>query len=487
MSDASAAPSSSTTPSATLTLRDYMLHQRVLQQLLRSQPVWLLDTVLDLRYRARIRLSLTPHPQLYFTEDVANECFRTEVDGQLSLTCGTPKQRGAVCQASAVEDTYPVVPLTPACSIEPIAVTGESADSGLRLCVAPAAACGATASADSISFLILSASTEAGIAPASAWVAVLRRLCRLSSAPRRENDAIDLTQREGTNGQSGLVSCHMDPVSTDWSRAAALGAISDAEEAWPTGKPNSGPRSAAASSASFVRASPICSPAHLLTGALLDRDVEEDRQQLQHLTAALRARTREADALKAQLRRVTSRVPSPVSVGVDLTPLITDAAVDRRTVAVSSAEVSGKESERPPTMAHVSTGLVPAVQGFLSLRTETSSEEDEDNDGDDGDEAEESVSGGRGTSRALRNGLRDSVSGASFDLSVDSARPQAPRSGHVCNLGCLGPTCGDEEALRMYKAIHGGRGSSSSSCSGSCSSTSPISSAASVDMMPLPK
>ncbi|TPP43040.1 Acyltransferase family protein [Leishmania donovani] len=421
MSDASASPSPSVEPSPEFTLRDYVVHQRVLQQLLRSQPVWLLDDVLSLRYRARLRLCLSPRPQLHFTEDAEDDPHSFETDRPSSKHHDAAEHGDSDSQASAMDDGYPVVPLTPACSIEPAAEAGEACGGGLRLRIAPGAACGAAASADSLSFLIIPASTAAGLTSASAWVTVLRRLCRLSSAPPRVSGVVDAANR--LKGGWGTLSapCHADPVSADQNGAVTPSAINEGDEGMlPIATPTPSSCNGYASSPAPVEAPPVSSPAHLMAGAILDRDVEEDRRQLERLTEALRARTREAAELKAQLRQVTTTTPSLASARLDPTLSTRSAVVDSTAAATPAAVAAGEEVERPPTMAHVGSGLVPALQGFPPHLAEISN-----------------------------------ASSAAFVLSEDSARPQAPRSGHVCNLGSLGPTCGDEDALRIYNEIHG--------------------------------
>ncbi|CAJ1985952.1 hypothetical protein conserved [Leishmania donovani] len=480
MSDASASPSPSVEPSPEFTLRDYVVHQRVLQQLLRSQPVWLLDDVLSLRYRARLRLCLSPRPQLHFTEDAEDDPHSFETDRPSSKHHDAAEHGDSDSQASAMDDGYPVVPLTPACSIEPAAEAGEACGGGLRLRIAPGAACGAAASADSLSFLIIPASTAAGLTSASAWVTVLRRLCRLSSAPPRVSGVVDAANR--LKGGWGTLSapCHADPVSADQNGAVTPSAINEGDEGMlPIATPTPSSCNGYASSPAPVEAPPVSSPAHLMAGAILDRDVEEDRRQLERLTEALRARTREAAELKAQLRQVTTTTPSLASARLDPTLSTRSAVVDSTAAATPAAVAAGEEVERPPTMAHVGSGLVPALQGFPPHLAEMSSEDDDD-DESGGDDDEGGSSGERGTGLAARNCFRSNASSAAFVLSEDSARPQAPRSGHVCNLGSLGPTCGDEDALRIYNEIHGGH---SSSCSSDRrSSSSSMSSATSVSM-----
>ncbi|CAJ1005558.1 hypothetical protein Q4I28_000878 [Leishmania naiffi] len=466
MSDTSASPSPSLAPYEAFTLRDYVLHQRVLQQLLLSQPVWLLDEVLGLRYRARLQLRLSPHPQLCFREDAAGGLY-SEVDQQLKERHDASEHRGNDCQATEGEDGYPVVPLTPACSIELSAGVSETCDSGLRLCVAPAPDCGTTTSAESVSFLIIPASTAAGFTPASAWVTVLRRLCRFPRAPQRSSGAIDVTERARGNWNSLSVLSHVDPVSTDHRRADTSSAVKESDEdTLPLAAPTPSPRSSCASPPPPVQALPG-SPAHLTAGADMGREVkEENSRQLEFLSAALRARTREAAELKAHLQRATATT-STVAAVVD--------SVTDTTPAKTTAE---EEVERPSTMAHVSSGLVPALQRFPPHLAEVSSEDDEGC----GNEDEGKAAGEQGAVQEVRSSFRDNANCASFSLSEDSGRPQAPRSGHVCNLGSLGPTYGDEDALRIYNEIHGGRSSTCSSANDS--STSSMSSATSVHMPP---
>ncbi|CBZ23337.1 hypothetical protein LMXM_04_1060 [Leishmania mexicana MHOM/GT/2001/U1103] len=474
MSDASASPSPSPSvaPSQEFTLRDYVVHQRVLQQLLRSQPVWLLDDVLSLRYRARLRLRLSPRPQLHFTEDAEDGPHSFEMDGPSSKRRGAAENGGSDDQASTMDDGYPVIPLTPACSIEPAAEVGEAGGGGLRLCIAPVAAGGAAAPADPISFLIIPASTEAGRTPASAWVTVLRRLSRLSSVPPRVSGVLDVTKRVKADWDTPSVPCHVDPVSTDQNGTVSPSAIHEGDAGMlPITTPNPSSCSGSASSPAPVEAPPVSSPAHLIAGTNFDRDVEEDRRQLERLTEALHARTREAAELKAQLRQVTRTTPSNMP-----------AAVGSTSAATPAEGAAGEEVERPPTMAHVSSGLVPALRSFSPHLAEMSSEDDED-DESGGDDDDGGSSGERGAGRAARNCFRGNASSAVFVLSEDAARPQAPRSGHVCNLGSLGPTCGDEDALRIYNEIHGGH---SSSCSSDHRSSSPSTSSASSVAMPQP-
>ncbi|KAG5487884.1 hypothetical protein LSCM4_07565 [Leishmania orientalis] len=476
MSGASASPSPSPFPAppAEFTLRDYVAHQRVLQQLLRSQPVWLLDDVLGLRYRARLQLCLSPHPQLHFRENAADDRPSSGTDRQSVESHDVPAHGGGGRGASGVEDAYPVVPLTPACSIELLTEVGEAGDSALRICAPPVTACGAAASADLVSFIIIPALTEAAHTSTSAWVTVLRRLCRLPTAPQRGVGVFGATERIRGNRQAPSAPSYMDPVPIDESCAAALSAINKSDRGTlPIVAPALSPRRGYTPSPSSAQAHLASSSEHLLSGAILDRDVEEDRRQLELLTEALRARTREAAELKAQLQRVTAMTSSRASSGFGRTPPHLTAAADSSVLATSASVAAGEEVERPPTIAHVSSGLVPALQRFPLLLADMSSEEDNDDEGGHGeDEAAADL--------ASRNDFGDDANGAPFVLSEDSARPQAPRSGHVCNLGSLGPKCGDEDALRMYKEIHGGHSDSSSS--GNRSSPSSLSSAASANM-----
>ncbi|KAG5487540.1 hypothetical protein LSCM1_07497 [Leishmania martiniquensis] len=473
MSDASASPptSPSPVPSAELTLRDYVVHQRVLKQLLRSQPVWLLDDVLGLRYRARLQLRLLPHPQLHFTDDAADNLY---FSGPRRESCGdhdAAEHGGSGCEAPEVDAAYPVVPLTPSCSIELLPEVGEAGVSCLRICVAPAAACGPAASADSVTFLIIPASTEAVLVHMSAWVAVLRRLCRLPTAPQRAAGVVKAVGGMRSYQEAQPAPSHVDPAPTEQSRAAAPSAANEGGGGTsPIAKPTSSPCRGYISSPSSAQAHLVSSSEHVLAGAILDRDVEEDRRQLELLTEALRARTREAAELKAQLQRVIaatqSRACSPLGLAAPNMAPAAESSAAANTAAVAARE----EVERPPTMAHVSSGLVPALPAFPPPLTGMSSGDDDD---DESSHNDDEVAAGC----AARNNFRDDADGAPFALSEDSARPQAPRSGHVCNLGCLGPKCGDEDALRMYKEIRGGHSSSSSS--GNRSSASSPSSAAS--------
>jgi hypothetical protein len=190
-----------------------------------------------------------------------------------------------------------------------------------------------------------------------------------------------------------------------------------------------------------------------------DADDTIEKLRFQQLTTALRSRTRQAAQLAEHLRsslspgRHSHSQPSPVDFS---------AAVE---------EAADLDPERPPTMAHTSSGLVPAIRGLYHLSRATSStdaNDDVDVDAEAEGEGEnvrevgarlELMAGVVDVGRGGGGGVR---AGTSYANSADSPRPQAPRGGHVCNLGSLGPSCGDEEALRIYNQIHGSHSSCSS-------------------------
>ncbi|GET85712.1 hypothetical protein LtaPh_0410200 [Leishmania tarentolae] len=465
MSDASASPPPSVTPSTEFTLRDYVVHQRVLQQLLQSQPVWLLDDVLGLQYRARLRLRLSPHPELHFTEDAADGTHCWETDRCSSKGHDAVENGRSDFKALLIDDEYPVVPLTPACGIDLLAEVGEPCGSHVGLRIFPAAACGAAVPAASVSFFIIPASMKASLIPASAWATVLRRLCRPSVLPLCTNDVVGGTKQLKSDAYVLAVPCHVDPLLTSQHDSVTPPATHEGDGGLlPIATPTPSSCSGYASSLAPAEASPAPSPARLIADAMIRRDVEE-RRQVERLTEALLARTREVKELKERLRQVTT------------TPFSMSAAARSTTVPTPTADAAGEEVDRPPTIAHASNGLVPALERFSAHLTEISSEDDDDSGGC-GDE--EGSSGARSAARAERNGFRGDASDAVFVLSDDSARPQAPRSGHVYNLGSLGPMCGDEDALRIYNEIHGGHSSSGST--GNRSSASHMSSATSVSM-----
>ncbi|KAK7202098.1 hypothetical protein NESM_000278600 [Novymonas esmeraldas] len=397
MSDTTASSPAAPSPSpAVLTLHDYIKHQRTLTQLLRSQPVWLLDDVLRLRYRARLRLSLSSHPQLLLYEDVVSDTPPGQDEHSTHERESTT--------AAARGHTSLVIPLAQTCAIEPLLAAdaaGEEDDvAGGALRVRMAAAV-----ADDVaptSLLITRPSAPEDAAWPSAWATVLRRLCRQPPAP--------------------AVTRHADPVAPVDNGSTSVAALPHAHRSSSGGGGGGG-------------GAVLTSPSR--TAAVVDVDLDEGTRRLEQLADAWRTRAREAAALQAVRRH--SSTPKPPSepvwcdgnggnggggVAVMYTAAAATAAVAATAAAVAAvAEVEGElEVPRPPTMAHAGAGLSPALGGIPSLLPDV--------DESEGEDARSGVSGG-------------------------SARPQAPRGGHVGDLGSLGPTHGDAEALRMYKDIHG--------------------------------
>ncbi|KPI84436.1 hypothetical protein ABL78_6518 [Leptomonas seymouri] len=197
---------------------------------------------------------------------------------------------------------------------------------------------------------------------------------------------------------------------------------------------------------------------------------DDDDRRLFQLTAALRNRTREAAQLAVALRGSISRShaspPGSAHTGPDAVVSPPVWAHDTTTVEAvdADADVVEMDPERPPTMAHTSIGLVPALRGFQQLPPLISSDDEEEEADDDSGEGQDanisgvSVMDAQGGAHTFNRSRHT----GSYSNMADSPRPQAPRSGRVCNLGSIGPLCGDEEALRMYNEIHGSHSSCSS-------------------------
>lgn len=422
------APSSSSgaaaAPTGCLTLRDYLTHQRTLQQLQRLQDVWLVDDLLGLSYRARLQLCLAPHPHLRMTDTA---------DGSAATL---------------------LIPLVAACRID---AAGAGADAGLRLTTPSECA------VRSLHLVPAEPPASEVSAVAAAWATVLHRLCRpatpaLMAAAHTSAPTTPLPcPVAAVPSVSTPAPTHVDPAGG----AATAGAV-------PAALSELGRRPSRAQS------SPL--------RALLPYDAEDIGWALDDLTCGISSRSRTSAELLR--RRQLQSQPHPVRPA-SASPAVTRAAhagaaesgaaevprrepPERRSSSGVDAALSldgMSEPERPPTMAHAGLGLVPELSRHAPLRTTSSfavaaDEEDEEEGEVANADGAQGISGG-------------GVEGSHVDADLaDSDRPQAPRGGHVGDLGSLGPPRDDAEALRMYNEIHGIHSSTSSSRSGSEPSSS---------------
>ncbi|KPA75605.1 hypothetical protein ABB37_08478 [Leptomonas pyrrhocoris] len=496
------------------TLEDYFVHQHALRSLQHPQPVWLVDDILGLRYRACLQLCLTPTRRLRLTND-----------------CGQPDEEHAdvgSCSSPSLD-----IPLVRGCSIDVVVSPTNSGDSALRIML-PTTLLSidapreneASPNAESSYFVVpvspMPCTTTAALT--HAWAAVLRSLC----VPPRTmaiNTAAAALAAHPTSSSS--TEHHADPHAAG---AAFLNAAAVAGNG--RGRTTSRPLSDAACASpaepeptvsSQARATPTTTTSNLQQAAFVTtpvrttqtsaaersggnyqishdnddeadcqaeqrsprrghspekppplhrvlptttnvtavgNDSDEDERRLALLTVALHDGTREAAERAATLcRSFTPTRSSPSrSSHADIDA---DAAVspyvqpDDMAPAEAVVVVGEVDLDRPPTMAHVSSGLVPSVQHSHLLPSIMSSNDDEDEDEEgEGELNAEEAQGGADANHP--NGHTGSYANL-----ADSSRPQAPRGGHVCNLGSIGPSCGDAEALRMYNEIHGSRSSSS--------------------------
>lgn len=531
-----------------LRLEDYLAHQRALRSLLLSHPVWIVDDVLGLRYRARLRLRLDPFRHLLLTEDTGEEV--NGGDGASVDSSSSPSL--SACSSSSSSPAV-VIPLLSACVID---CCGGGADGqSLRIVLpsssltstvsevtaenAPAAPV-ASAVVDVVYVVEPVAETHRTAVDAEAvaqtWAAVLSSLCQpphhTTASPEATSSALS-SGRKGnvervspaaaapavpsTSAVAGVPSLslplHRDPTPHFLATLAAVPvSLPATTTTTPSAKPAAAekptpspavPRADAALSlqgspshgadqhtllsnnhnndtanSTRVVTSPSPSPPARVSdappppsSALIPSDNEPaassttttdnnglsaHEKRMLRLTRAIRSRTHEAAVMIGHLR--TSLSPARGDVSADSS---------RSTVQVEMPETGDvRERDRPPTMAHIASGLVPALSGSHLLVAIDSSSDDEFEE--DAEDTDGEVQSGNGASRGGRPAAAAAATAtvavtaalsSSHGAHIDSPRPQAPRGGHVGTLGSIGPCSGDEEALRIYNEIHGSHSS----------------------------
>lgn len=479
-----------------LSLGDYLAHQRALRSLQRSQPVWIVDTLLGLRYRARLQLRLRPSKYLLLTDDAAHGEGSSSSNNNADAT-------NALTSSSSSLGSAVVIPLVPTCTIDCCGVDGSAGFDALRLSLpealfssvddSNAAGSGNAVDVDEAEGIVhvlvpmeTQLDADASAAVVQAWAAVLSSLChpvRTVAATSSAAPPATANTTNGTRGASSSLPMHRDPTGAI-SPLAAMHPTPVLSRATTTAttKPAASATKVAATSKSVAAAaahtaqrspprhvdaparnsSPMAvppqpstrshdepPPVHFALSApaaavvkedaatqkgVVEEEEDEEEERVDRMRDVLRHRTGAIAHLTTYLRTSLSPMRESLSNGAD-------SAVE---VAVPE-EDHDSNAERPATMAHISSGLVPALRGFSSLSALASSSSDDDVEGQEGRE------GASGTH------------GSAYPNPSDSPRPQAPRGGHVCNLGSIGPSSGDEEALRMYKDIHGSYSSTASS------------------------
>lgn len=455
-----------------LTLEDYLAHQRTLRTLQRPQPVWIVDDLLGLRYHARLQLRLHPTRHLLLTDGStsANEAHDEGVCADLT----SPAARSSAVVSSLV------IPLTPACQVDVCASMFCDDERGLRLTL-PSSLSEVQDDSDGVltgaeaSFIVLPIAHALGTSSASlavAWAAVLRLLCQ-STRDRHADPRVTTPctpVRAASTHISGASSTARKPVNANVVQTSA-GAVTAATSLCSNSTTtHDAPPEPLETWRGRQSGEPLpvlhcvlhadCSMSHQ-SNSNSDNDNTDaaaaatENRRLSSLTAALRSSTQQAAQLAEHLRGSLSPArtsPSQSSHADVETSSMTDLDLD-------------PDPDRPPTMAHASNGLIPALNSSHFFPSIISSEDEEEDDEAAGVGSED-VGGREEDQDGVLTGadvMVDIVGGGSYTNLADALRPPAPRSGHVCNLGSIGPSCGDEEALRMYNEIHGSRSSSSTS------------------------